>query len=145
MTPEAIFQAEAATGTAFEDIIDGYFPLEISIVQMMARHDYAHAVVLLGHAPIMHIPGLPPNDPVPLSIRQGRAGMIDQMVLFVNASTRRLHGQGQWRWLDGTATGDTFDPKTRLAEPAFLRGVIPATPRAPNPTPTIERTKDEHI
>lgn len=121
MTPAAIFEAEQASGGGFEDIIDGYFPLEMSIAQMMARRDLTHAVLLLSHAPIMYIEGLSPHAPVPLSIRQGHAGMIDQMVLC--AGPDGLSGQGAWRWLDGTPTGKVFDPQTRLAEPAFLLGV----------------------
>jgi hypothetical protein len=142
MTPTAIFQAEQTSGAGFEDIIDGYFPLQTSIAQLLARRSLSHAVLLLSHAPIMHIEGLSPQAPVPLSIRQGRAGMIDQMVLY--AQTDALTGQGIWRWLDGTPVGDAFDPQTRLAEPAFLQGIhTPA--RATNCPDRIERTKDEHI
>ena len=149
-TPAAIFQAERASGASFEDIIDGYFPIETSIAQLLARRKLKHAVLLLTHAPIMHIPDLEPQAPVPLSIRQGRAGMIDQMVLFAqtDAQTCSISGQGIWRWLDQTPTGDVFDPQTRLAEPAFLLGIAgkkPPLDRVIGHPHLIERTNDEHI
>ena len=149
-TPAAIFGAEQTSGAGFEDIIDGYFPLQTSIAQLMTRRKLTHAVLLLSHAPIMHIAGLDPQDPVPLSIRDGRAGMIDQMVLYAtaNAQTCELSGQGSWRWLDGTPPGGVFDPTTRLAEPAFLQGIALGGPRstgAEKQPHVIERIKDEHI
>lgn len=108
----------------FDDFIDGYFPLEISILHLMQRRGLSYARLTLSHAPIMHIPDLHPDAPVPLNITAGRAGMIDQMVLVVHAAGRicRLQGHVSWRWLDGSETGRTFDPLTRLAEPAYLQG-----------------------
>lgn len=150
MGPTAIFCAEQASGARFEDIIDGYFPLHISIAQLLTRRKLTHAVLLLSHAPIMHIAGLDPQAPVPLSIRHGRAGMIDQMVLYAatNSATCGLSGQGVWRWLDDTPPGDIFAPDTRLAEPAFVQGIAqdrPGFEGAENPPHIIERIKDERI
>lgn len=110
----------------FDDIIDGYFPLEVSIADLMTRRAWTWAQLRLSHAPIMHIPALPPQDPVPLNISAGRAGMIDQMLLWV-ALTKQgctICGTARWRWFDDTHTGEVFDPKTRLAEPAYLQGTV---------------------
>jgi len=108
----------------FDDFIDGYFPLEVSVLHLMERRGLSFARLTLTQAPIMHIPDLHPDAPVPLNITAGRAGMIDQMVLMVQAAgqTCRLQGHASWRWLDGSDTGRTFDPQTRLAEPAYLHG-----------------------
>lgn len=90
----------------------------------MERRGLSHARLTLTHAPIMHIADLHPDAPVPLNIAAGRAGMIDQMVLMVQAAGQscRLQGHASWRWLDGSDTGQTLDPLTRLAEPAYLQG-----------------------
>lgn len=112
------------TDAGFDDFIDGYFPLAVSISHLMQRRGLTFARLTLTHAPIMHIADLHPDAPVPLNITAGRAGMIDQMVLMVQAAgqTCRLQGHASWRWLDGSETGRTFDPETRLAEPAYLQG-----------------------
>lgn len=112
------------TASFFEDIIDGYFPLNVSICDLMRRRGLDHARLVLSQAPIMHIPGLALHDPVPLSLTAGRAGIIDHMDIWVAADrqTCLLSGTAQWRWLDGTDPDDTFDPNTRLAEPAYLQG-----------------------
>jgi hypothetical protein len=108
-------------GEAFDDIIDGYFPLQVSLTQMLARKGFYAAHVTLSHAPIMDIPDLPPNAPVPLNIRSGRAGLIIYMSLDVTLDG--LSGSGRWRWLgESNPPGPEFDPLTRLAEPAFLIG-----------------------
>ena len=119
--------------TPFEEVIDGYFPLQVSLTQMLERLGVAQAYVEITHAPIMQIPGLAYDAPVPLNIRAGRAGMIDRLRLRVAQSEAgvALSGKGRWRWLDGRATSPTLDPMTRLAEPAFLHGgfVMPAEPQ----------------
>lgn len=108
----------------FEDIIDGYFPLKISLQQMLDQLDAHCAFVDITHAPIMHVPGLSHDAPVPLTIRTGRAGMIDHLRLRVlrQKNDVALSGSGVWRWLDGADPQRNLDPMTRLAEPAFLRG-----------------------
>ena len=108
----------------FEDIIDGYFPLAVSIHAMMLRRSLQIAELTLSHVPIMYIPDLAAEAPVPLNISSGRAGMIEIMQLQVQRldGSCILRGTGNWRWLDGTPSGDCFDPMTRLAEPAFLQG-----------------------
>ena len=109
---------------AFDAIIDGYFPLAISVAQLMERLGATRAYLEITHAPIMHIPGLPQDAPVPLNISEGRAGLIDCMQLLVTreAGQTRLSGAGDWRWLDRSHHTATFDPFTRLAEPAYLTG-----------------------
>lgn len=112
---------------AFGDTIDGYFPLRVSLAQMLARKGFAAALVTLRYAPIMHIPGLPLDAPVPLTIRAGVAGVIHELSLC--AAPSRLSGFGDWRWLTpfpddmGEAEPTRLDPNTRLAEPAYLTGL----------------------
>lgn len=115
----------------FEDIIDGYFPLQVSLAQMMTRLDVAEAVIDLRHAPIMHIPGLPPTSPVPLRVERGNVGQIDHMALYVRraGAALKLSGHGTWNWYAPGHQSDGFDPLTRLAEPAFVTGF--ALGRAP--------------
>ncbi|MEM7061224.1 MAG: hypothetical protein AAF557_26910, partial [Pseudomonadota bacterium] len=109
-------------GQPFEDTIDGYFPLQVSLAQMLERNGLSAAVVTISFAPIMHIPGLPPGDPVPLNIRSGYAGLIDDLSLCV--TPEKMSGFGMWRWLTpGLDRGTRFDPTTRLAEPAYLSGI----------------------
>lgn len=112
-------------GVPFEDIIDGYFPLRVSLGQMMDRLGAARAFVELSHAPIMQIPGLSHEAPVPLNIRAGRAGIVERLALWVDRDPNGglcLGGSGVWRWLDGDLGAPCLDPNTRLAEPAFVVG-----------------------
>lgn len=108
----------------FEDIIDGYFPLNISIGHLMDRLGASDVVLEMTHAPIMQIPGLSHQDPVPLNIREGRAGLIERMWVYAARQQGRLllSGVCRWHWLDGSTDNSSFDPFTRLAEPAFLEG-----------------------
>ncbi len=109
-------------GHPFEQAIDGYFPLHTSLRHMLDRNGFSAAVVTLSYAPIMHVPDLPPDQPVPLNIRSGHAGLIDHLSLCVTHN--RLSGIGNWRWFtsDG-GMDDQFSALTRLAEPAFVEGV----------------------
>ena len=109
-------------GTVFEDTIDGYFPLYLSLHQMLDRKGFAAALVILRHAPIMHLPGLPENAPVPLGLPVGQAGLIRRlMVLATRDGTKaRLKCVGRWGWFGAESP---LRPDTRLGEPAFLRGV----------------------
>lgn len=122
----------------FEDIIDGYFPLVVSLHDMMARRRLGAALLSITHAPIMDIPGLPVTAPVPLNIASGRAGIILGLTLHVAVTdhTLTLHGFGEWRWLDAGPVPETLDPNTRLAEPAFLSGIgVPRDMAADQPAP----------
>ena len=125
-------------GRVFEDTIDGYFPLQVSLAQMMRRNRLQAAWICLTHAPIMDIPDLPPDAPVPLSIHAGRAGMIDRLDLWLwwSADELQLGGQGSWRFLKDAESAPALCAGTRLAEPAYLTGIgIPdLAPVASHPT-----------
>ena len=117
--------ASGLVGELFEETIDGYFPLHVSLNHMLERTGYASAVVTLQYAPIMHIPGLTHNAPVPLNIKTGLAGMIEKMSFCVTRNT--LCGSGNWQWLQdenssSTKETVTLDSMTRLAEPCYLTG-----------------------
>ena len=118
-------EAVSLAATPFEDIIDGYFPLQESLRQMLVRNSFAAACVTLTHAPIMNIPGLAPDAPVPLRLDYGTAGVADRLDLIVALYGRepRLTGYGRWRWYsDGAGSGDLMAHSTRLAEPAIVLG-----------------------
>lgn len=110
----------------FEDIIDGYFPLCESLRQMLVRRGLAAACVTIQHAPIMNIPNLAPDAPVPLQLGKGTAGLIGRLDITVvlNGAEPQLTGQGIWRWyVSDTTPAKTLSPLTRLAEPAIINGI----------------------
>ncbi|WP_334191829.1 hypothetical protein [Pararhodobacter sp.] len=109
-------------GHFFEDIIDGYFPLGESLRQMLARQDFGAALVVITHAPVLHWPGDDGQGPVPMRLQTATAGLIRAFVgLAVLAGNgMRLSGVADWRW-PGADHG--LSAGTRLAEPAFLRGI----------------------
>ncbi len=110
----------------FEDIIDGYFPLQESLRQMLVRNGFASACVTLSHAPIMDIPGLSADAPVPLRLTQGTAGSADRLDIIVSldGTEPRVSGAGKWHWYaDERAQEKLLSPFTRLAEPAIVQGV----------------------
>ena len=112
--------------TSFEDIIDGYFPLQESLRQMLVRNDFVTAYVTLTHAPIMNIPGLAQNAPVPLRIACGAVGVAERLDLIVALYGQELRviGYGRWRWHSDSAGSDRLmAPSTRLAEPAIVKGI----------------------
>ena len=47
----------ASQDERFEDFIDGYFPLAVSVGDLLRRRGVKRARLDLAHAPIMHIPG----------------------------------------------------------------------------------------
>lgn len=112
--------------TAFEDIIDGYFPLRTSITHLLERLGSPEAVLEMAYAPIMEIPDLSPDAPVPLQFRDGRLGLIDRLFLLARWDAG-LSGLGTWRWFAGDDDSLELDPMTRLAEPAFVQGFAPLT------------------
>ena len=63
----------------FDDVIDGYFPLQISLSHLLKRLDTSLAYLEIKYAPIMDIPGLQLFDPVPLNLKVGRVGMIEKL------------------------------------------------------------------
>ena len=110
----------------FEDTIDGYFPLSESLRQMMERNRFDTALVRILHAPAMEIPGLKPQDPVPLFITNGHGCMIHQMTLIVRLDGNKIavSGAGEWSWIgEHRLKDDQFSTEHRLAEPAFIRGI----------------------
>ncbi|MEP5728481.1 MAG: hypothetical protein ABJL67_03805 [Sulfitobacter sp.] len=126
MTEQPAFVVYPNRFCAFEDIIDGYFPFASSLQQLMQRLGANDAVLELSHAPIMDLPDLPKDAPVPLRVTKGRVGIIDHMQLWVtcDAGELRISGTGLWHWFDCAVpnNGQSFDPNIRLAEPALVRG-----------------------
>lgn len=127
---------------AFEDILDGYFPLAESARQMLVRQGLQVMWITLLQAPVMTLPGLGPTEPVPLHVPKIHAGLIDQITLcaaLLRDGTVVLAGAGQWFWTDGRAAAQPFPTLTRLGEPAFVRGVglVPA--------PSSETTTPDHL
>lgn len=131
--------------TAFEDILEGYFPLRLSVADLMMRRNLTHATLELSFAPIIDVPGLPPDAPVPLNIRSGRAGMIRWARLDVQSMPggSMVGGCGKWEWFDDTPQETALNPMTRLAEPALVT-VQPAGDTFSAATGTIAwRRRDE--
>ena len=111
----------------FEDFIDGYFPLQETLRQFLDRRQWQAAWVELAYAPILHVPGLGYDAPVPLNIRSGIPGLIYRMDLWVSRTPTgvAIGGIGTWRWLNKAGAAPVFDTTIRLAEPAFIRGYAP--------------------
>lgn len=123
---DVFIPSKAHLGNAFEDTVDGYFPLRESLRQMMLRHEFDVALIHFQHAPAMEIPGLDFEEPVPLSITSGHACMIHKMLLVLHRTNNgvTISGVGQWTWWgDHRATERVFSSEHRLAEPAFVRGI----------------------
>ena len=115
---------EPGAGRPFQDILDGYFPLRESVRQMAVRQGFGAVTLMLTQAPVMDVAGLAEDEPVPLHLREGYAGLIDTLILtgLRAADGRfRLFGGGDWRWFD--ARDDAALPADiRLGEPAFVQG-----------------------
>lgn len=110
----------------FEDFIDGYFPLSRSLHHLIDRQGVDQALVVLRVAPMMEIPGLNLEDPVPLHINPEHAGQIDWLAVALRrvADSVRVSGHARWYWNDQRRQGRRDLPSsTRLAEPAFVRGI----------------------
>ncbi|WP_213218095.1 hypothetical protein [Roseibium polysiphoniae] len=112
-------------GRPFEDILDGYFPLHESILQLLQRQGFSAMWITLLHAPFMKIEGLPEDAPVPLHLRKIYSGMIDHMLLlaFSTPDGMGLAGTGDWIFVNSWEGNDLFPDGIRLGEPAFVRGV----------------------
>jgi len=105
----------------FNDVIDGYFPLQISLSHLLKRLDTSLAYVEIKYAPIMDIPGLQLFDPVPLNLKVGRVGMIEKLH-FRYESSGNFSANGSWHWFDAQEANNSFDKVIRLAEPAYVEG-----------------------
>jgi hypothetical protein len=111
---------------AFEDVIDGYFPLRESLRQMLKRKACKAALVSIRHAPAMEIPGIQPTDPVPLYITDGFGCIIHSMTLLARLTDAgtTVTGVADWSWSGTHRAQDTaFSDMNRLAEPALIRGL----------------------
>jgi len=105
----------------FNDVIDGYFPLQISLSHLLKRLDTSLAYVEIKYAPIMDIPGLQLFDPVPLNLKVGRVGMIEKLHVRYESSGN-FSSNGSWHWFDAQEANNSFDKVIRLAEPAYVEG-----------------------
>ena len=114
-------QENAESLYSFDDIIDGYFPLKFSLLQLLDRLNTSLAYVEISHVPIMEIYGLEPQDPVPLNINTGRVGIIDKLHVRITRDGD-FSSNGMWRWLGALESEAVFDGMTRLAEPAYVQG-----------------------
>ena len=114
-------------GCEFEDTIDGYFPLVVSIRQLLERHSFASAFISLSHAPFMHLEGLGSEAPVPLRLNPGaKVGQIEDMLLLATCFEGHLLlcGVGEWSWMtNGVVEDRVFPSLYRLAEPAYVCGL----------------------
>jgi len=109
-------------GQSFEDTIDGYFPLQVSLSQMLTRLEFDAAFVWLRLAPILDVPDLPTDAPVPLNVGAGRGGLIVWLTVHISRTDGIVSGAGRWQWLDGLEH-EVLSPMTRLAEPVFVEGI----------------------
>ena len=105
----------------FNDVIDGYFPLQISLSHLLVRLNTTLAYLEIRYAPIMDIPGLAHSDPVPLNVKVGRVGMIEKLHVRYESSGN-FSSNGSWHWLDAQEANNSFDKVIRLAEPAYVEG-----------------------
>ncbi|WOI57863.1 hypothetical protein [Palleronia sp. LCG004] len=111
-----------AEGTAFEDILDGYFTLRESVRQMMVRNGFGQAVFTLHHAPLIEVPGLAETAAVPLHLRPAHSGLVTRLSLTVTLQPDlRLQGAGLWSWTD-PRPDPGLPADIRLGEPAFIAG-----------------------
>ncbi len=116
----------AAEAVPFEDFIDGYFPLGLSLRHLLNRRGFAAAWIVMLVAPMMEIPSLDPKDSVPLHIDPAHGGQIDWLSATIRCvgQSVRLSGCAIWDWYDPARSGhDAPSAATRLAEPAFIRGI----------------------
>ncbi|MCY4304296.1 MAG: hypothetical protein OXC62_05885 [Aestuariivita sp.] len=112
----------------FEDFVDGYFPLAVTLAHLLERRRFESALMVIRVAPIMDIPNLESMAPVPLHINPRYSGQIDWLVAAVHRPQPRLSavisGWAQWHWNDILRGKVSRLPYSlRLAEPAYVRGV----------------------
>ena len=105
----------------FNDVIDGYFPLQNSLSHLLVRLNTKLAYLEIRYAPNMDIPGLAHSDPVPLNVKVGRVGMIEKLHVRYESSGN-FSSNGSWHWLDAQEANNSFDKVIRLAEPAYVQG-----------------------
>lgn len=115
------------SGRIFEDTVDGYFPLQESIHQLLLRQQFQSAWVSIVEAPFIYLQDLPDTSPVPMKLHADTpTGIIHYMALVATLRDNgiQLSGVARWTWLTGDSTRlNTFPKNCRLAEPAFVRGI----------------------
>jgi len=114
-------------GNFFSDIIDGYFSLHDSLLQMMIRQDFHGAWISIAHIPFINpsVSSAYPLLPVKLA-SQYNYGYINRMELAVAVEGERLKikGVSNWTYLHKNENKrEYFLPSFRLAEPAFIHGI----------------------
>lgn len=110
----------------FEDFIDGYFPLKVSLSTLLERHGFASAWISMRVAPMMHIADQPADAPVPLYLDPILGGELSWFsgTIVLDHHGPVLSGHAEWRWNDASRQSSAqLPPDIRLAEPAFLRGI----------------------
>lgn len=107
----------------FTDTLDGYFPLYLSVQQMMTRRRIGLALFTLKQAPFLEVPQLSDAEPVPFSLRSHRSGFIDNLTCLAMwlDGNFRLSGAGVWRHEQERQPGGPLDGRIRLGEPAFIK------------------------
>ena len=111
----------------FEDIIDGYFPLNVSLGQMLERFGFPAAWVNFSFAPLMKKGDLQPTDPIPVNVDGCTTGLINHASLLISKKEDgvNLTGVGDWYWHDTIHEIDEeLSPYHRLTEPVFVRGCL---------------------
>ena len=118
---------QPVAGRVFEEIVDGYVPLAASLRALMEREAFGAMWVSLVQAPMMDLPDVGPEDPVPVRLDDRRAGVIGRLVAVAVRGPRgaSVGGFAAWTWLgQGPAAAERRLPDgVRLAEPAFVRGI----------------------
>lgn len=114
-------------GRIFEDTIDGYFPLEESVRQLLLRHQFGSAWISIVEAPFIYLQDLPATSPVPMKLLADTPGGIIQymaLIAYLQEEQISLRGVARWAWLtEDPSYLNTLPKDCRLAEPAFVRGI----------------------
>ncbi|MEP6021344.1 MAG: hypothetical protein ABJ251_22965 [Paracoccaceae bacterium] len=124
--PDLPCDATPVRAQVFEDTLDGYIPLELSIQYMLDRNGFQAAWIVLMHAPVMDIPGLAASAPVPVTLDTSCSGLIDSMDMIATRGNdgTQMSGVGSWRWNAAERAHETeFAQTHRLGEPVFIRGI----------------------
>jgi len=112
----------------FEDCVDGYFPLSVTLAHLLQRQCFGSALIAIRVAPMMDIPNLESGAPVPLHINPLYSGQIDWLVAVARmqplGSCSIVSGWAQWHWNDRARDKVSRLPHSlRLAEPAYVHGI----------------------
>ena len=142
-------------GELFEDFIDGYFPLNVSLGHMLDRHGFASAWILMRVAPMMDIPDLAETEPVPLHLDPAHGGQIDWLSATIRLSgqTASLSGQARWNWNDPLKTNKDKIPSTLAGVNAIkpvpntslsaYNTLVPISPYTTPKAPSVSALNDD--